>query len=71
MGQWICEDVGKFANRLRERLSRLLNEYTEMEGETMEPHIEGIIKGLNLAYDELDDEADGWTTTAPMETEEK
>lgn len=65
MSKWICEDVGLFINQQRDKLSELLNEYTEKEGEVMNDKIEGIIVGLNLAYDVLDELADNWTSEDP------
>lgn len=67
MSQWICEDVGLFINQQRDKLSELLNEYTEKEGETMDPENEGIIKGINFAYDILDELADDWTSDNPSD----
>jgi hypothetical protein len=65
MSKWICEDVGLFINQQRDKLSEKLNEYTEKEGEVMDDRIEGIIVGLNLAYDILDELADNWTSEDP------
>ena len=67
MSRWICEDVGLFINQQRDKLSELLNEYTEKEGETMDPENEGIIKGINFAYDILDELADDWTSDNPSD----
>lgn len=67
MSKWICEDVGLFINQQRDKLSELLNEYTEKEGETMDPENEGIIKGINFAYDILDELADDWTSDNPSD----
>ena len=65
MNHWICEDVGLFINQQRDKLSEKLNEYAEKEGEVMNDRIEGIIIGLNLAYDILDELADNWTSEDP------
>ena len=65
MSQWICEDVGLFINELRDKLSEKLNEFDTKDGEKTDDKIDGIIKGLNIAYDLLDEAADNWTCENP------
>lgn len=65
MSQWICEDVSLFINELRDKLSEKLNEFDTKDGEKTDDKIDGIIKGLNIAYDLLDEAADNWTCENP------
>lgn len=65
MSQWICEDVGLFINELRDKLSEKLNEFDTKDGEKTDDKTDGIIKGLNIAYDLLDEAADNWTCENP------
>ena len=63
MSHWICEDVGLVINELREQFSERLNYYEDIiEKDGTCEQFEGIIKGLNIAYDILDEVADRWTS---------
>jgi len=65
MSEWICRDVGLVINELRDRFSQALSLLEDEEGEEMNRDIEMQIKGLNMAYDILDDVADCWMTDNP------
>ena len=67
MSHWVCEDVGLVINELRDKFSEKLNQLTESEGEKMDPKTEDIIRGMNMAYDILDEVADSWTSEQPSE----
>ena len=63
MSHWVCEDVGLVVNELREQFSERLNYYEDIiEKDGTCEQFEGIIKGLNIAYDILDEVADRWTS---------
>ena len=67
MSQWICEDVGLFINELRNKFSEKLNELDVEDGERTDDKTDGILKGINLCYDILDEAADNWTCENPSE----
>ena len=67
MSDWICEDVGLFINELRDKLSEKLNEFDIEDGEKADDKTNGIIKGLNIAYDILDEAADNWICENPSD----
>lgn len=68
MSQWICEDVGLVINELRDKFSEKLNYYEDIiEKDGTCEQFEGILKGLNIAYDILDEVADNWTSETPSD----
>lgn len=66
MSQWICEDVGLVINELRDKFGDRLDYYEDViEKEGKSNTLEGIIKGINICYDALDEVADNWTSDKP------
>lgn len=66
MSQWICEDVGIVINELRNKFSEELNYYEDIiEKDGTCEMFEGILKGINMCYDILDEVADNWTSDNP------
>ena len=66
MNQWICEDVGIVINELRDKFSEMLNYYEDIiEKDGTCEMFEGILKGINICYDKLDEVADNWTSDDP------
>lgn len=63
MNHWICEDVGLVINELRDKFSERLNYYEDIiEKDGNRGQYDDIIKGINIAYDILDEVADRWTS---------
>lgn len=66
MSSWICEDVGLVINELRDKFGDRLDYYEGViEKEGKSDTLEGIIKGINICYDVLDEVADNWTSDEP------
>ena len=65
MNQWICEDVGLVINELRDKFEKEISSYLDDANHKENDRIEGIICGLDIAVDILEEVADNWTSDSP------
>ena len=65
MNQWICEDVGLVINELKEKFEEKMSFYLDAANHKEDAKLEGIIHGLDIATDILEEVADNWTSEEP------
>ena len=65
MNQWICEDVGLVLEELKAKLEKETTLYLDAANHKEDAKLEGIIQGLDIAGDILEEVADNWTSEDP------
>lgn len=65
MNQWICEDVGLVINELKEKFEEKMSFYLDAANHKEDIRLEGIIQGLNVAYDILEEVSNNWMSEGP------
>lgn len=65
MNQWICEDVGLVLEELKAKLEKETTLYLDAANHKEDARLEGIIQGLDIAGDILEEVADNWTSEDP------
>ena len=65
MNQWICEDVGLVIEELKTKLEKEMALYLDAANQKEDIRLEGIIQGLNVAYDILEEVSNNWMSEDP------
>ena len=65
MSEWICEDVGLVIDEIRKKLEKELVSYLDIINRKNDIKFEGVVLGLNIASNIIEDVADNWTSENP------